>query len=313
MTSSARSLAASTALDVYAYGVVSSSTLYRVRGAFPAPEGYAEIEDVLHMTGGEAANSAIVLARLGAGVKLDGNWIGDEDSGQRTRGFLSERGVDTSRLALRKNYRGAREVVFAAGDTRTIFGTYGALQDNEEWNSPREDDIAAAKVVCLDPFFAAPARRAARIAHEAGIPVVTVDCTHDSPLLGHISAVVIAESFLRENYPDREIDDLFRQYRAATAGLVIFTFGGRPAWYGRNDEDPRFLPPFEIDPVDTTGGGDSFRAGIVYGFLNAWDDDRTVRFAAAVAALNCTRFPGVLNSPSLAEVEAFIAARAPDG
>ena len=69
-------------MNVYSYGVVSSSTLYRVGGAFPAPEGYAEIEDVSYMIGGEAANSSIVLARLGARVMLDGSWIGDDGGGR---------------------------------------------------------------------------------------------------------------------------------------------------------------------------------------------------------------------------------------
>ncbi len=300
-------------MDVYSYGVVSSSTLYFVRDSFPAAEGYAEIDEVLHMTGGEATNSSIVLARLGASVKLDGNWIGDDDGGRRTRALLNDRGIDISRLPLREGYEGVQEIVFAAGATRTIFGTYGALLANEEWNVPHEEDVTAAKVVCLDPFFAEPALRAARTASEAGIPVVTVDCRHDSPLLGHVSAVVIAESFLRENYPDQEIDDLFRQFQASTNGLVVFTFGGEPVRYGRAGEEPGFLQPFAIDPLDTTGGGDSFRAGIVYGFLNGWDDERAVSFAAAVAAINCRRFPGVLDSPALGEIEAFINANAAGG
>ena len=61
-----------------------------------------------------------------------------------------------------------------------------------------------------------------------------------------------------------------------------------------------------IDPVDTTGGGDAFRAGIVYGFLKGWTDDKMVDFAAAVAAITCTRFPGVLNAPTCDEVSDFV-------
>ena len=298
-------------MRVYAYGVVSSSTLYRVRGAFPAPEGYAEIEDALHMTGGEAANSAIVLARLGASVKLDGNWIGNDDGGRRTKALLDGFGIDTSRLPPRDAYQGVQEVVFAAGNTRTIFGSYGALLDKEEWNSPREEDIAAATVVCLDPFFAGPALRVAQTAAGAGIPVVTVDCRHDSQLLRHVAAVVVAESFLRENYPNESLDALFGRYLAATEGLVVFTFGDAPVRYGRAGQEPRLLPAFAIEPVDTTGGGDSFRAGVVYGCGAGWDDERTVTFAAAVAAVNCTRYPGVLNSPALDEVEAMLGASRP--
>jgi len=292
--------------DVYSYGVVSSSTLYGLRGAFPEPEGYAEINDVRYMTGGEAANSSVVLSRLGVRVKLDGNCLGTDDGGRRTKAFLSDYGIDTSRLPLTEGYEGVQEVVFAAAGTRTIFGTYCRLQEDAKWNMPVEEDITGAKVVCLDPFFREASARVARIANDADIPVVTVDCSYDAPLLRRISAVVIAESYIRENYPDRQIDDLFHEYQRATSGLVIFTFGAGAIWYARPGQAIRHSDPYAIDPVDTTGGGDAFRAGIVYGFLQGWDDDQMIDFAAALAALVCTRFPGVLDSPGIDDVLMFM-------
>ena len=294
--------------DVYSYGVVSSSTLYGIRDAFPLAEGYAEIDDIQYMVGGEAANSSIVLSRLGVQVKLDGNWLGDDESGQRTKRLLSGYGIDSSRLPLKNEFRGVQEAVIAAQDTRTIFGTYGQLLEDGSWNEPNDEDITSAKVVSLDPFFGEPAARAAEIAFSAGIPVVTVDCRHDDPLLQHVSAVVIAESYVRENYPERDPEELFREYQAATPGLVIFTFGGAPAWYARQDESRKYFQPYAIDPLDTTGGGDSFRAGIVYGFLKKWDDESMIAFAAAVAAIVCTKFPGVMNAPTSDEVAEFMEA-----
>ena len=295
--------------DVFSFGVVSSSTLYKIRGAFPAPEGYAEIDDVRHMTGGEAANSSVVLARLGAQVKLDGSWLGADESGRRTKALLTDCQIDTSRLPLRKGYKGVQEVVFAAQGTRTIFGNYRRLLEDAAWNMPHENDIAQAKVICLDPFFSQPASRVAEIAFNADIPVVTVDCQYDDPLLRHTAAVVIAESFIRDNYAKREPEDLFREYQAATCGQVIFTFGDAPVWYARPDEAVKFFQPYAVDPVDTTGGGDSFRAGIVFGFLKGWDEDKTIDFAAAVAAMTCARFPGVLNAPTCDEVFDFMDAQ----
>lgn len=291
---------------VYAYGVVSASTLYRIRGTFPAAEGYAEIEDVHHMTGGEAANSAVVLSRLGVAVKLDGNWLGADKNGERTKALLSSLQIDTTRLPLREGVNGVQEVVFAAGSTRTIFGTYGHLLEEAAWNMPEASDVTQARVVCLDPFFSHPASRVAQIAFEAGIPVVTVDCKHDDPLLRHVSAVVISESYIRENYAGRDADEVFRDYQAATGGLTIFTFGDATGWYARPGETLKHYQPFAIDPVDTTGGGDAFRAGIVYGFLQGWDDAEMIDFSAAVAAIVCTRFPGVMDAPTVDEVADFM-------
>ncbi len=64
--------------------------------------------------------------------------------------------------------------------------------------------------------------------------------------------------------------------------------------------------PYRVQVVDSAGAGDSFRAGVIYGLLQQWGDDQTIQYAAAVAALVCASFPGVLNSPSHAEVMQFI-------
>lgn len=292
--------------DVYSFGVVASSTLYSIEGVFPAAEGYAEIDHVYHMTGGEAANSSIVLARLGVSVKLDGNWLGADENGARTKALLSDARVNTSRLPLKEGYQGVREVVFAAKATRTIFGSYGRLLKNAEWNEPQESDIIGAKVVCLDPFFKDAASQAARIAFQAGVPVVTVDSRFDEPLLRHAAAVVIAESFIGENYSQLRLTDLFDKYQRATGGVVVFTFGDKAIWYAGPGDAITRLQPRRVEAVDTTGAGDSFRAGVAYGFLRGWQLERTIEFAAALAALVCTRFPGVLQSPGFDEVLAFM-------
>lgn len=291
--------------DVYSYGVVSASTLYTIRDAFPAVEGYAEIVDERYMTGGEATNSSIVLSRLGARVKLDGNWLGDDDAGRRTRSLLDDLGIDTTNLPLHPNHTTVREVIVAAGDTRTIFGTYVRMHEEARWNTPDEEDILQSRVVCLDPFFADVSLRAAKIAFDASIPVVTVDCRHDDPLVAHATAVVISESYLGEHYADSELEDLFREYQRAAPGLVVFTFGGKDSWFGRRDQEISRLESYRVDAIDTAGAGDSFRAGVVYGLLKGWSDEQTVDFSAALAAIVCTRSPGVLDAPGLDEVLEF--------
>ncbi|MFO7622742.1 MAG: hypothetical protein R6V73_00180, partial [Anaerolineales bacterium] len=40
--------------------------------------------------------------------------------------------------------------------------------------------------------------------------------------------------------------------------------------------------------------------------LKQWSDDQTIQYAAAVAGLVCASFPGVLNSPTHAQVMQFI-------
>lgn len=295
--------------DVYSYGVVSSSTLYIFKGDFPSPDSYAEIDDVQYMVGGEAANSSIVLSRLGARVKLDGNWLGDDDRGKRTKAFLDGYSIDSSRISLRKGYQGVLEAVFAAEKTRTIFGRYGQLLEHEDWNMPMSEDIRRAKIVCLDPFFKKASLRVAEIAVDSGVPIVTIDCLHDDPLLRHISAVIISDNYIQWRYSDHQLEDLFQAYLNATDGLVVFTFGDDDIWYGRSGRAIEKIPAYTVDAIDTSAAGDSFRAGVVFGSLKGWEDSKTIRFAAAVAAIVCTRYPGALNSPSYDEVMRFLQTR----
>lgn len=295
------------ALDIYSFGVVAPSTLYVFTGAFPDADGYAEIDDVQYMVGGEAANSSIVLARLGASVKLDGNWLGNDERGSRTKCLLDKFGIDTSRIELRDGCQGVLEAVFAADKTRTIFGRYGRLLERADWNMPVPGDISQARVVCLDPFFGMASLRVAEIAVNAGLPIVTIDCLHDDPLLKHVSAVVISHNYIEWKYADRQLEELYEAYLEATDGLVVFTFGENEIWYGRPGKSIGKRSAYSVNAIDTSGAGDAFRAGIVFGFLHGWGDSKMVEFAAALAGIVCTRYPGVLNSPSHDEVMKFLA------
>ena len=69
--------------------------------------------------------------------------------------------------------------------------------------------------------------------------------------------------------------------------LTAATLGedGVVAWDGR-----RFLhsAAYRVPVVDTTGAGDIFRAGFIYGLLRDWPLDRLLDFSCAAGALNCT-------------------------
>ena len=67
------------------------------------------------------------------------------------------------------------------------------------------------------------------------------------------------------------------------------------------------MSPIPVEIVDSAGAGDSFRGGLIYGALQGWSDDETVRFAGAVASLVCTTAPGCVHPPSLEQVRELMA------
>jgi sulfofructose kinase len=297
--------------DVYAYGMISASTLHILSMPFPAPDGYSEIEQTLRMTGGEALNSSLVLSRLGVKCQLDGTWIGDNADGQALLNILHGYDVDIARLRVEPGYVGVREIVFSDNETRSIFGNYVALFNPNlppRWNMPLREDVAAARLACIDPFFGEASHLAAQHALAEGVPYVTIDCAHTSPLAQDAAAVIISGEYRQRDCPGVALDELFEAYHQACDGLVVFTVGSQGGLYARPSEPVKKFPSFPVKAIDTAGAGDSFRSGILYGLLQGWPDEQTVRYASALAALVCASFPGVLNSPTHAQVLARLAA-----
>ena len=71
----------------------------------------------------------------------------------------------------------------------------------------------------------------------------------------------------------------------------------------------RGSPAFVIKAVDTLGAGDVFHGAFTLAVVEGRPIAEAMRFAAAAAAVKCTRFGGSLAAPSRAEVEAMLATR----
>ncbi len=291
----------------YCYGMVSASTLHRLAKPFPNTDGYSEIAESYVQTGGEAANSAIVLRRLGMRVRLDGNWIGDAREGSQLRTLLRKERVDISRLTVKKDFPGAHEIVFADGASRTVFGNYcRVLFTKKQWNRPRKSDLAWAEIANIDPFFGEESLLAAKYAADLEIPYITIDCAPENSVAVNAAAVVISGEFLGREYPQKSADEMLDAYRSRVSGVTIFTGGGGEIRYVRRGGSVERSKPPVLRPIDTTGAGDAFRAGVAVGILQGWDDGEIVAYASAVAALVCLSLPGVLNAPDHKSVLSFL-------
>ena len=75
--------------------------------------------------------------------------------------------------------------------------------------------------------------------------------------------------------------------RERGVGEVALKMGARGCYAsGEGFEGP--VTPSAVDPVDGTGWGDAFVAGLLYGKVAGWSFERSARFANAVGALATT-------------------------
>lgn len=298
--------------DVYCFGHISTGRILRLKGNFPAPDGYGEVLESLENHSGEATGGALVLARLGRQVTLEGNWIGDNPECRATLAFLRSRGIDCSGLRVEPNYQGVTELVISDGATRTVFGRYcDLLFTTRQWDMPRLEHLQTARAVCVDPAFGEATLAVAQAANQAGLPLISSDTHPDSALTAACSVLVISGEYLHRDFPNAlshgpEREELFERYLRNCPGLVIFTAGSSPLWYARKESPRREFTPFKIEVKDSAGAGDSFRAAMIHGLLENWDDETCIRYASAVAALVCQSSPGCINSPSSLDVDLFL-------
>jgi len=291
-------------MDVYVYGMTVLSTIHQLRDRYPAADTYQEIQKTVVMPGGEGANAAVVLSNLGLSTVLDCCYLGQETA-VPLRSYLQEKQVDCSLLVEIEDFAGWKDIVLCDGVSRTVFGWFNACFSSERqlWAAPDETAVQNARCVALDPFFGAESVETAALCRKHGTPYVTIDCPWDSPVAQSARALVVSREFLTQKYPGEDPERLLAQYRKCCNGLVIFTFGSEKILYGEPGmERPLSFQPYAVDVVDTLAAGDTFRAGVVYGLVQKMSATDTVHFAAATAAVSCTRFPSVYQPPSLSEI-----------
>jgi len=76
--------------------------------------------------------------------------------------------------------------------------------------------------------------------------------------------------------------------------------------YWLDGGEVRHMPAFKVEAVDTLGAGDTFHGAFAIALVETGDTVAALRFAAAAAALKCTRFGGMMGAPTRAEVDAFL-------
>lgn len=289
-------------LDVYLYGMTVWSTLHLLDGSYPEADGYCEIKESYNVPGGETGNSALVLARYGLNVKLGGPFLGTKTQTGILQ-FYDKWGIDCTGLIYDPSFDGVEDMVLIDKNSRTVFGRFANYFNGiKRWGIPDRDAVKSSEIVSIDPFFREESEIAAGFCIDEGKPYVTIDCLPESELLKNAAAAVISAEFIKNNFPGEDTGTLFERYAANAAGLVIFTFGAREILFGRRGSQVRRFSPYKVEVKSTLGAGDTFRAGVVYGMLQHWADEKTVAFAAATAASVCTRFPMAFDPPSLDEV-----------
>lgn len=272
--------------------------------------GTAYVSDYCVQGGGLVATAIVACARLGADCCFY-SLLGDDAVADSVEEGLRVEGVPTAGVVRVRG--GASPFSFVHVDEhsgeRTIFHRSGRdLRCDPE--TVDLSPIASCGALLIDDCYPDLSMAAAQAAREHGVPVVADIVPHarKRDLLSLVDVLIAPAGFAREASPDGNLDaalDAIHGYGPVTALVTLGSEGwvySEPGGRGRGDA-------YQVEVVDTTGAGDTFHGAFAYGLARGWDTVKCGDFAAAVAAIKCTKPGGRTGLPSLAEALEFLEKR----
>jgi sugar/nucleoside kinase (ribokinase family) len=301
--------------DVVVVGELNADLI--LRGNVTPEFGQVEklIDDATLTLGSSAAIFACGAARLGLKVAFTGK-VGNDEFGNFVVKELTKRGVDTAGVVVDAAIKTGLSVILSQGDDRGILtypGSISALRYAEIDPAllGRGRHLHLASYFLLDGLRAdIPALFKAARQNGASISLDTnYDPTGvwDGGLRETLSLVDIFLPNLTELMAiagvsdSREAGDIL----AKQVPILALKLGPEGALARQGNTLVRAAVP-GVKVVDTTGAGDSFDAGFIYGYLNDWNLERTLKLACACGSLS-TRGPGgTATQPTLSEALALV-------
>ena len=293
--------------DVVGMGLNSVDFLCLVPG-FPTPNSKMQMRRFSKQGGGQVATAMVALSRWGVKTKYLGK-VGEDELGEFSLHSIRQEGVDVSSVTIELNATNQFAMIIVDGSTgeRTILWNRDDRLTYRE-GELRKDEVCSGKILHLDGHDVHAALQCARWAKEEGIPTV-IDLDKVEPLTSElikgIDFVITSSRFpaLYTGIADRE--KAFLELQKHTSGFLCATLGHEGA-IALVKGKVIYVEGLKVKTVDTTGAGDVFHGGFIYGLLQNWEVEEILRFANAAAALKCKELGGRRGIPTLGEVQRFL-------
>jgi len=279
---------------------------------FPAAGTKEQASQFLITIGGQSGNAAVALARLGARTSYAGPLGGtDDEIANWVVACLERERIDCRHVVRVPGGKSSVSLIMidAAGEKMI------ATRRGERLSGVRPADAAQATAtidaVLLDnryPDFVMPIAEAARQRGIARVLDFDYGAPADDPLLGICTHVIASAEALRDSTGLNDMRAALPKLAEHHQGFLAVTDGPNGVYWVERGA-LRHMPAFKVDAVDTLGAGDVFHGAFTLRLVETNDVIESMRFAAATAAIRCTRFDGLTGAATRADVDEFLKQR----
>ena len=275
---------------------------------YPGADEKTHCSHFIRQGGGPASTAMAALGRWGARAALI-SIAGRDDDGRFARAELERCGVDTRWFRLLKGARSACSFIWVDTSTgaRTVVTDRTGVRPVTA-RDVRLADLPPARVFHTDGRDTEACLKAMRHYRAAGAQIV-IDAGSPRPRMEDLAAAcdhfVASHSFMRRFFGSRiKPENACRRIREMGPHTAVVTLGA-DGCVGQDAHGPFAVPGHRRENfiVDTTGAGDVFHGGYIYGLLQGWPAERCAAFGNAAAFLKCGKPGGRTGIPTVAAVE----------
>ncbi len=279
---------------------------------YPAFNSKTELNDFQQLAGGEIASTMAGLRRLGMKTAYIGRF-GTDSAGDFGLQSLRDEGVN---VEFAEQIEGAiTQVGFILIDARNGERTVIWKRDAKLAYTPEEvplEFVRQTKIFHATPHDALACVRLAREAKKHGA-IISIDI--DNIFDGVLEMIPLVDIFISSReFPakllgitdEREaLREIKSRFGCPIVGMTLGESGSLVLCEDSFIETQGYAVPNGCK--DTTGAGDAFRVGLLYGLLKGEDVETTLKMANAVAALKCREIGARTALPKVGELEELVA------
>jgi sugar/nucleoside kinase (ribokinase family) len=274
------------------------------------------VDSMALVVGGSGSITAVAAARLGLRVALVAA-IGEDAAGNFMLTELARAGVDTGGIAVRAQVPTGMTVALSRGDDRAILTAEGAIDTLTPADVPAQL-LSQARHVHVSSYFLlerslGPGLAALLAAARAAGASTSLDTNWDPA--GTWGADFFSDVLAQTDLLLPNEAEALRLGAAATlpeaiasltntGGAIAVKLGARGALYADGLHRHLATPP-PMSPVDTTGAGDCFGAGLLAGLLRGLEPPDALALGCAAGAASTRGIGGTGSSPELAAAQAL--------
>lgn len=283
---------------------------------YPAFDTKTRLLEHKQSAGGQTASAIVALQRLGLTTAYAGRF-GSDAEGHFGFAAIRDEGVDVEFAEIIAG--ASTQIAFVIIDQRSGERTILWDRDDRVGYQPAEAPLAVAgrgRVLHLDAHDPPACVVMAQVARDAG---TIVSSDFDSIYEGLPAVLPLVDVLLSsKDFAHRltgisdlraSLVELKARYGCTLVGVTLGERGALVYCEGQFIESPAFAVPGGCR--DTTGAGDAFRGGFLFGLLHGEEIETSLRFGNAVAALKSRSLGARTSLPNEKELNEFLKGEPP--